>query len=333
MPSWVPSGAALGFVSTAAVAALYAWPQVYLLRFAYLQQFYTDPGDRIHHSFLARGINQPRAIGTMTSPNEFGAVLAITLILLLTPGLLRIPGWLRSWLIAATGLALLLSFSRSGMLATAVGVVVVLWLSRDRLPGRERFMAALRDPRSLLRHGTPALAAVVLAPLVFTTSGAEKLVAATTSGTDPSAANRPASVRAGLAVLQDHPLGLGLGTAGPKASRFDERSGLPRILTETWYILYAIQVGIGGLLRLATLVLMILRRLWLERRQPLSRAVLGFGLGLATGALFIPIIEDPAVFTPLWGFAGLALAAAASPVGARVAAATERGPLDSATVR
>jgi hypothetical protein len=78
---------------------------------------------------------------------------------------------------------------------------------------------------------------------------------------------------------------------------------------------------------------MILRRLWLERRQPLSRAVLGFGLGLATGALFIPIIEDPAVFTPLWGFAGLALAAAASPVGARVAAATERGPLDSATVR
>ena len=333
MPSWVPSRAALSFVATTAIAAVYAWPQVYLLRFSYLQHFYTDPGDRIHHSFLARGINQPRAIGTMTSPNEFGAVLAITLVLLLTPGLLRIPGWLRSWLIAATGLALLLSFSRSGMLATAVGVVVVLWHSRDRLPGRQGLMTALRDRRKLLGQGTPALVAVVLATLVFTTSGAEKLVAATTSGTDPSAANRPASVRAGLVVLQDHPLGLGLGTAGPKAARFDERSGMPRILTETWYILYAIQVGIGGLILFATLVALILRRLWLDRRQPLSKAVIGFGLGLAIGALFIPIIEDPAVFTPLWGFAGLALAAAASPIGARVAAVTERGPLDSATAR
>jgi len=323
MPSWLPSRAALAFVATTAAAAVYAWPQVYLLRFRYLQTFYTDPGEQIHHSFLARGINQPRGIGTLTSPNEFGAVLAIAIVLLVTPGLLRLPGWVRASLLAAGGLALLLSFSRSGMLATAVGIVVVLWLSRDRLASRERLLTRLRGRSTWLRLGSPVLVAVVLAAFVFTTSGAQKLVEATASGSDPSAGNRPASAIAGLTVLVNHPLGLGLGTAGPKAARFDERTSMPRILTETWYLLYAIQVGIGGLALLVAVALAILRSLWKDRARPVARAALGFGLGLGAGALFIPIIEDPAVFVPLWAFSGLACAVSAtrplpSPVPERV---------------
>ena len=38
------------------------------------------------------------------------------------------------------------------------------------------------------------------------------------------------------------------------------------------------------------------------------------GVGLGAGALFIPIIEEPTVFIPLWTFCALALAAASVPV-------------------
>jgi hypothetical protein len=38
----------------------------------------------------------------------------------------------------------------------------------------------------------------------------------------------------------------------------------------------------------------------------------GLAFGLGVGAVFIPVIEDPTVFTPLWAITGMALAAAAA---------------------
>jgi hypothetical protein len=311
MPHWIPSRAALALIAGSAISALYAWPQVYLLRFGYLQRFFTEPGQQIHHSYLAHGLNQPRAIGLLHSPNEFGAALAIAIALLVAPGLLQLRGWVRAWLLAILATALLISFSRSGWLATLVAVSVVLWLSRAELPSLAAMRAGIR-PRTLLRIGTPILATILLTIAVFTTSGAAALVRATASGSDPSAGNRPHSVRAGLMVVFEHPLGLGLGTAGPKATRFDEHHERPRILTETWYILYAIQVGLIGVGVLAVTVVTILRRLWRDRLIPISRVAFGLAFGLGVGAVFIPVIEDPTVFTPLWAIAGMALAAAAA---------------------
>ena len=317
LPAWVPTRAVWAFVASVSVGSLFTWIQVYVLRYRYLQAFYTDPGDRIHHSYLATGVNQPRGIGLLTSPNEFGAVLAVTLALLLTPGLLHLRGWVRSSLVVINALALLLTFSRSGMLALAVALVVIVILRRDSLPSRDRIGSVLRRPARVIPIATPVLIGVVMATLVFTTSGAQTLVEATASGVEPSAGGRAASVRAGIGVLLDHPLGLGLGTAGPKASRFAEEVAGGRILTEMWYLAYAIQVGIVGALVFAALVLAVLWRLWQTRAWPMSSAMLGVCLGLGVGAMFIPIIEDPSVFTPLWALSGLAIASA--PVAAHVA--------------
>ncbi len=312
MPAWAPTRAALAFIAGTAVSALYAWAQVYLFGFPYLQTFYTDPGAQIHHSFLATGLSQPRAIGLLHSPNEFGASLAIAIALLAAPGLLPLRGWLRTWLLGALSLALLLSFSRSGWLATILAVGTVMWLSRAELPDNQAVRAALRKPATWFQIGTPVLVALVLAAAVFASSGAAALVGATATGTDPSAGNRPVSVRAGLIVVAEHPLGLGLGTAGPKAARFDEQEGRPRILTETWYILYAIQVGVLGLGLLLVTATTILWRLWKDRLRSLSRVALGIGFGLGAGAVVIPVIEDPSVYTPLWAIAGMALALGAA---------------------
>jgi O-antigen ligase len=310
MPSWLPTRAAFALVAGSAIGALYAWPQVYLLRFPYLQRFYTDPGGQIHHSFLAHGLNQPRAIGLLHSPNEFGAALAIAIALLVVPGLLQLRDWMRAWLLAILAMALLISFSRSGWLATMIAVAIVLWLSREQLPSLAAIRAGIRR-RTMVTIGAPILASIILTIAVFTTSGAAALVGATATGTDPSVGNRPHSVRAGMMVVFEHPLGLGLGTAGPKAARFDEHQDRPRILTETWYILYAIQVGLIGFGLLAVTVVTILRRLWTDRLRPISRVAFGLAFGLGVGAVFIPVIEDPTVFTPLWAITGLALAGAA----------------------
>jgi hypothetical protein len=334
LPARFIENAATGFAASAAVAAVFAWPQVYLLGFRYLNMFYTNAGQRLHWSYLATGINQPRGVGTLTSPNEFGAVLAIGLVLLAVPNLVRGPLWLRTWLFVACGLGLLLSFSRSGMLAALVGIVVLFFLSRDhwdrirRLPGTFRSASAGR----ILSIAAPLVVGAILVGAVYSTSGAPKLVQETVSGSEPSAQGRPASVRQGVSVVVSNPLGLGLGTAGPKATRFGESAGANRILTETWYLVYAIQLGVLGLFLLIATAIVLLIDLWRSRGSPMSRAVIAIGVGLGAGALFIPVIEEPTVFTPLWAFAGLAVAAAAyqrtAPEPRTVAARTEPvGPI------
>ncbi|MCI0345447.1 MAG: hypothetical protein L0221_08385, partial [Chloroflexi bacterium] len=99
LPAWLPGRAAIALVATTATSAVLTWIQVYALQFRYIQTFYTDPGEQIHHSYIASGIGQPRGIGTFTSPNEFGAGLAIAISLLLIPNVVRMPGWLRTTLL------------------------------------------------------------------------------------------------------------------------------------------------------------------------------------------------------------------------------------------
>lgn len=308
LPERLVGTAATAFVSAASAAALFTWLQVYVLGFHYLNVFYTVPGQPLHWSYLATGLNQPRGIGTLTSPNEFGAVLAIAMILLAVPNLVRAPGWVRTWLFVACALGLLLSFSRSGMLAAAVGLIVVAFLTRHQwLRPLPKDLTA----RRILSFLTPVVVGLALTTLVFNTSGAAVLVQETVQGSEPSAQGRPASVRQGITIVLSNPLGLGLGTAGPKAIRFGESAGANRILTEMWYLVYAIQVGVIGLALLIATALVIFVGLWRSRASPISRGAIAMGFGLGAGALFIPILDEPTVFIPLWAFSGLALATAA----------------------
>jgi hypothetical protein len=56
----------------------------------------------------------------------------------------------------------------------------------------------------------------------------------------------------------------------------------------------------------------ILRRLWRDRSMPISRVAFGIAFGLGVGAIFIPVIEDPTIYTPLWAVTGVALAVGAT---------------------
>ena len=107
--------------------------------------------------------------------------------------------------------------------------------------------------------------------------------------------------------------GIGLGMAGPKSDRFGEIPPGDWITSETWYVDFILQAGIVGFVALVTLVLIVTRGLWLRRRRPLARSAFSIAAGLAIGAIFIPVIDEPAVAIPLWSVIGLALAQATAP--------------------
>ena len=94
------------------------------------------------------------------------------------------------------------------------------------------------------------------------------------------------------------PFGMGLGSVGPKSDRFGE---IPVVLnSETWYLDYLWQAGFFGFLALLALVAVIVRKLWTGRREAVSRGAMAVMGGLALGALFIPVLDEPTVAVPLW---------------------------------
>ena len=101
------------------------------------------------------------------------------------------------------------------------------------------------------------------------------------------------------------PFGMGLGAVGPKSGRFGEPVVL--INSEMWYLDYLWQAGYFGLFALFALAAVVVRRLWRGRAIPISRAALAVVVGLAAGALFIPVLDEPAVAIPMWTLAALGL--------------------------
>jgi O-antigen ligase len=307
-PSWLGRRVAVAIICPAIVASLFTWWQVYVGGFMYLDRYYHDAGDVLSVSYTATFINQPRGIGTFNSPNEFGAYLSMCVGLLVAPGLIQLRPWVRAWALAVIVLALLLSFSRSGWLSTLVIVTVIAFLVRDQLPG---FLRRLREPGLVRQLAPPLITSVALVAVILSSSGAPRYVGSTVMGDEPSAGARGESAAQGMRIVGIHPWGLGLGTAGPKSTRFEETGvGVnPAIHSETWYLDYAIQTGAPGALALAAFLLAIGRCLWSNRARRWSRFAFAIALGPAVGAIFIPIIDDPAVAMPLWSILAIGVIA------------------------
>ncbi len=340
-----PSRYAHVVLGSGVVASLFAIWQVYGGGFSYLTTFYKTPDGRLPAAYLSAFILQPRAFGSFHSPNEFGAFLVIVLILVATPGLILARPALRPWAAAVIGFVLLLSFSRSSWVSLVVAtsaLLIMLPVTRARLAEFFRALVTLRCWRT---YG-PALALfVVLSGSVAATSGLSQFVSGTVSGRDPSAANHAAGLSSllngtalvdtgadsttGTPAARLAPFGIGLGMAGAKSARFGEVGALDVLSSETWYINFLYQAGYVGLLALIGLALTITRALWTKRSIPVARAGLAAAVGLAAGAVFIPVLDEPAVAIPLWALIGLGLGstvAAATGVPVSPAAAGPSGP-------
>lgn len=290
----------------------------------FYDEFFHAPGEKLHHSYLVNigEMRRFRAVGTFIAPNEFGLGLVVYGFAYVLPLLAIVRRW---QLIAGVAmlmvLALLLSFSRSAWIGAFVGAVATAVLIRGPLLRLWRRGVLVRIPLRdlLIGLGTAAGAVVV----VFLLIGGLTLLAGTVSGTESSAAGRGESIGGGIEATFDNPGGLGLGTAGPRALDVTGSS----VLTENWFLLYSIQLGVvalaivaalmgASLVGLASGARRYLQRLseapeadWLRARY---RAFVQAGAfaaltAAAIGALVIPALLDLTASLALWAAVAVAL--------------------------
>ena len=205
----------------------------------------------------------------------------------------------RAWTaagLAAAATAVLLTQTRSAVLALAVAGLIVL-VSRRATPmagARERFAIVL------------LVGVVALIPVAVST-GLTDRVGAAAEGTDPSSQRHVDAVVENVGRMLDHPAGEGLGTAAGAG----QRGGTARLaIAENHYVQTGNETGILGFVLFCSLTVLLLRR---TRRLPAMGhdfgAVHAAACGLAVAALLLHVWNVIAVAWTLWGLAGAAIGA------------------------
>lgn len=321
LPATVWQRATLAVVIGASAASAFAIFQVYVGGIGYLRTNFAIDG-KIPPVYLASTISQPRGLGPFTSPNEFGAYLVLALVILAMPAALTISERWRAWLAALIGFALLLSISRSAWVSTIVAMAILIVLANRRRQYLLGVLPRLRTVSWWKTFAAPAVLFLVFSSAFVFSSGLPNFIRATIGGQDPSAASHADSIVSGIgnivgpkpvgesteAVARYAPFGMGLGAAGAKSARFGETESTSLVTSETWYVNYLLQAGFIGLALLLLFAGALVVQLWRRRAGPLPRSMLAGMLGLAVGAIFIPVLDEPSVAVPLWSLAGLALA-------------------------
>jgi hypothetical protein len=290
---------------------------------AFYDEFFHGPGEQLHHSYLVNigEMRRLRAVGTFIAPNELGLGVIVYGLIFVLP----LMAVLRRWRLVALaamllGIALLLSFSRSAWLGLALGVVVIGLLMLGNLRRLWRDGMLVKTPIREILVGLAAAAAGAI--LIFVLVGGVTLLVGTVSGTESSAAGRGESLGRGLEATFDNPGGLGLGTAGPRALELTGSS----VLTENWYFVYSIQLGVIALAVVAALsvaslagVLGALRHAlgrlrppyedWLADRYRVA-VVAGTAASLVAalvGGVVIPALLDLPASLALWASVGIVI--------------------------
>ena len=286
------------------LVAAYAYVQVFVLGFRFLNTFYRDPGEPLATAYRVgvSAVKVPRAIGGHVAPNEFGLFLVIVAFGYLVV-LLRRPAsaaMRRVQVVAgyAMLLALVITYSRSAWVG-AVTALVVLAIAWVRYPGTWRSIR--RRSREVLAGGVVTIAILVA---VAVASGAFAVAEATVGGRDPSASGRATSISRGVGAALRNPLGLGLGAAGPRAYAIDPSA----VRTESWYLVTAVELGwVGGGLFGLTL-LSVTRDLVRGWRRKIEGAVptMAAWAGALAGAFAIPALFDLPAAIPLLVLVGIA---------------------------
>jgi hypothetical protein len=206
-----------------------------------------------------------------------------------------------------------MSFSRSAWIGLAIGLVVTAILVRGDVLRLHRAGMLFRTPLREVLIGLAAAAAATVA--VFVVVGGLSLLAGTVTGSESSAAGRGESIGGGIEATFENPGGLGLGTAGPRALELTGTS----VLTENWYLLYSIQLGVAALVLVVALsttalvaVARALRRRMAQLRPPFAdyrmsryRASVMAGTMAAlvaalVGGMVIPALLDLPASIALW---------------------------------
>ncbi|MGI8751457.1 MAG: O-antigen ligase family protein [Acidimicrobiales bacterium] len=198
------------------------------------------------------------------------------------------------------GSALLLTQTRSAIIAGIIATLIAL---------RRRAGKTVRDRIHLARILGALL--VLILPFVLATGTLQRFLSAPTSNADHQSA-----FTQGVDVIRSHPMGRGLGTAAgggqqAAAQKNQFTADSPVIVTESQYLQIGTQLGIVGLALYVTVLVLMLRRLLLRKRDdPVSLAPAAMSnvfAGALIGLLFTQAFVDFELAVLFWGLAGLAV--------------------------
>ncbi len=304
--------AAYGIIAEFLPLKFFVW-----LGYSDLHSLYSANGPLAAFQQLEGGMMR-RAQSVMSGPNQLGLWLLIPLGILL--GEKDIGGAVSGKRLAGSTLlliALLLTFSRAAWIAAAV-MVSFAFIRSAGTPYRRKIFATVLGLFACL-----ALAVAFLLPSVFfrINSSSDHI-------------RKPVEA---MRMMMTHPLGLGLGTAGPASNRFSDTCvHLPKdadfswakdrqdlcvfvdsvqvqpsdrvcscpLLTENWYLQIGVELGLIGLVLYVVLMILVLKRLALST----FRYLLLVFLGLSIAALFLHAFEDSAVAYSVWVLLAVAFA-------------------------
>lgn len=242
-----------------------------------------------------------RINSTLRGPNPLGAYIGMILTLLVaawTKGKLLT----KQYQVAAALLALLgaivlwITYSRSALIAAAIGVAVVLALTVGRKLSRQVWIGtavvALAIAGTFIAiRDTPLVSNVILHE---NPNGGSEVT---------SNEQHAESLAVGFERMVRQPLGAGVGSTGSASLYGDEP-----IVIENQYLFIAHETGWSGLGLFLALFVGVLARLWKTRNDWLSLAVFASGIGLGLIGLLQPVWVDDTVSMIWWGLAAIALA-------------------------
>ena len=292
-----------------------------MIRMGYVDDFGNLPF--AFKTALADGQPRPRAISTVTGPNQLAMVLNLFILLAgyAVLWLDRSPGSSKTerrglWRIALVGLialysvCLLLTYSRGGLLALAVSLIVAVAIAVYER-GIKHTWRELTSNR-LLMIGLASV--LILAAGGLVASGFALRIWRGLSGADPAALGHVSSMDYASSFIASNPLGIGMGMGGPRALRFLGNANIQH--TESTYLQFGMEAGLLGMVLLLIMLLSLLATLWRMRRRQQQRGDLPAQLltevALVTwaGALAVfivtPLIQNFLVASYLWLIAGLA---------------------------
>jgi O-antigen ligase len=279
------SGAVIGF----GVLQATVLPKDFLSHFGY------GPDTILPYLSVDPIIPAVRIISTLGGPNQLGSFLILPLCLVTALMLRRLRWWQPIYLLA--GMAVMWhTHSRAAWLGLAVGLVITIMMN---LPRRWRIWMVL------LTVVTGALGL----QLLIQNAGNSQLQyylfhgSLRNNGIATSTDLHRSALESGLDRSLQHPLGEGLGTAGPASFQ----SAHP-FIPESYYLQLAVETGIAGLLIFAALELMLARQL-VRQNQPDRQALLGALAGMAVVNLFLHGWADSSTALTFWALAGASLGA------------------------
>lgn len=278
----------------AAIVTGYDILQIFVLPANFLTHFGYGPATIIPYQHIAAGTSVLRFPATLGGPNQLGTYLILPLTIC-TALFIKQRKWWQLALFATSLISLTWTFSRSAWIGAAVAIVITAVAS---LPTQWRRKATIMS-------GLIAAAIVLTLPIILARGGQLQYFILHSSVANHDQANlsdaqHATSLHDGLTLILRHPLGHGLGTAGPATFH----SGSANII-ENYYLQIGFEMGVFATVLFCVIIISLIYALSRHAAAsalavPVSAAIIGISLV----ALVLPAWVDSTTALITWIAAG-----------------------------